>query len=359
MDLADLGFDSWFEERRGELGRPESPVARITAADKDRYLVRNEQGEIAAELTGRLRFSAETSVDFPAVGDWAAVQYHNEGTLAIIHELLERKTVLKRKRAGKRVDHQLIAANIDKALIVQSCDANFSVRRMERYIVMIHDGAIEPIILLSKSDLVSQEELDEMIEEVRRVGIEVPVIPFSNEEKCGLDEVRGLLGPGKTFCLLGSSGVGKTTLLNRLSKDLSLATGAVREMDGKGRHTTTRRQMVLLENNSLMIDTPGMRELANIGADSGLEESFPEIEEMATRCRFADCTHTKEAGCSVLAARESGDLDEGRYQSYISLVKESAFYQMSYYERRQKDKKFAKLCKSVMEERRKQGKRKP
>lgn len=359
MELADLGFSDWFEQKRRELGEPESRVARVTAADRERYLVRNEAGEIAAELTGRLRFSAESSVDFPAVGDWAFVQYHNDGTLAIIHDLLPRKSILRRKTAGKKVDHQLIAANIDTAFIVQSCDANFSVRRLERYMVMIHDGNIEPVILLSKSDLVDDDELRQMTEQVRSAGIRSEIIAFSNENESGLDLVRNLLEPGRTFCLLGSSGVGKTTLLNHLSHEAPLATGEVREWDGKGRHTTTRRQMVLLDNHSLMIDTPGMRELASIGAESGLEESFPEIEALAAGCRFNDCTHMQEAGCSVLEAVEKGDLDEGRYRSYIDLVKESAYYQMSYYEKRKKDRKFGKMIKSVMDQGRKGKKGKP
>ncbi len=353
MNLTDLGFGDWFREKREELRGPDSPVARVTAVDKDRFLVRSELGEIPAELTGRLRFSAESSVDFPAVGDWAFVEYHNDGTEAIIHELLPRKSILKRKSAGKKVDYQLIAANIDTAFIVQSCDSDFSVRRMERYLVMIHEGKIEPVILLCKRDLVDDDELEQMVEQVRSAGIPSQVIAFSNENESGLDEIRALLGNGRTFCLLGSSGVGKTTLLNHLSPGTSLATGAVREWDGKGRHTTTRRQMVLLEQNSLMIDTPGMRELANIGAESGIDDSFSEILELAAGCRFNDCTHTQEAGCAVLEALENGDLDDGRYRNYIDLIKESEHYRMSYHERRKKDKKFGKMIKSVMKEKKK------
>jgi ribosome small subunit-dependent GTPase A len=247
MELQDLGFDEWFRDRLEESGRQRHSLARVTIASKDRYLVRNESGEVAAEPTGRLVFSAESSADLPAVGDWALVECHDQGTLAIIDALLPRKTVLRRKAAGKKVEYQMIAANIDVAFIIQSCDSDFNLRRLERYLVMAHDGGIRPALLLSKSDLVSSEELENMTSLVRGAGIDCEIIAYSSKTGQGLDEVREALRPGQTYCLLGSSGVGKTTLLNHLIGRDAFQTNVVREKDGKGRHTTARRQLVVLD----------------------------------------------------------------------------------------------------------------
>ena len=348
MELADLGFDRWFQKKRRELQRPDCNVARITAVDRDRYLVRNEGNEIQAEPTGKLLFCADSSHDLPCVGDWVFVQYHNEGTLAIIHDLFPRKTFLRRKSAGKKVDYQMIASNIDFAFIIQSCDFNFNLRRMERYLVMVNEGHIEPIILLSKSDLVSTEDLEKMISEIRQARIGARVIAFSNKTLNGLEPVQRVLEKRKTYCLLGSSGVGKTTLLNHLLGGEVFETNPVREKDGRGRHTTTRRQMTILDNGALLIDTPGMRELGVIGVGVSIDESFSEIHKLSEHCRFNDCTHTVEVGCAILKAVESKELSEDRYQSYMKLMKESEFHQMSYVERRKKDRQFGRMINTAM-----------
>jgi ribosome biogenesis GTPase len=348
MELKSLGFDNWFQERLQELHKPDLGVARVTAVNKDSFVVRNENGEVLAELSGRLAFSAEAGTDFPTVGDWSLVQYHNSDTLAVIHNLLPRKSVLKRKAAGKRVDYQMIASNIDAAFIMQSCDSDFNLRRLERYLVMVSEGHIEPILLLSKSDLVGEEELGHKISEIRSANTKIKVIPFSTKTGFGLDQVNRVLQTGKTYCLLGSSGVGKTTLLNHLVGRDAFKTNIVRESDGKGRHTTTRRQLILLERGAMLIDNPGMRELSNIGADSGIDDCFADIRDLSGRCRFTDCTHTCETGCAVLTALEHGELSRERYDNYTKLVKESDYYQMSYVEKRKRDRKFGQFCKSVM-----------
>jgi len=252
-------------------------VARVTAVNRDNYLVRNEQSEVLAEPTGGLAFSAESNVDLPIVGDWAFVQYHNSDTFAIIHDLFPRKSVLRRKAAGRKIDYQMIASNIDVALIVQSCDFDFNLRRLERYIVMVNEGRIDPVLLLTKSDLVSPGELEERISDVRQANVSCRVIALSSKTGSGLDELRQLLEKGKTYCLLGSSGVGKTTLLNHLVGRPLMATNEVRARDGKGRHTTARRQLILLDQGAMLIDTPGMRELGNIGAGDAVDESFSRL----------------------------------------------------------------------------------
>lgn len=348
MELKTLGFDQWFQEKRAEALRPDCAVARVTAVQRDSYLVRNETSEVFAELAGSFAFSADSSTDLPSVGDWALVQYHNAGTFAIIHGLLPRKSFLRRKTPGRKIDYQMIAVNIDFALIVQSCDVDFNLRRLERYLVMVHEGRIEPVLLLTKSDLVGPEELEQRIAEVRGANITCKVLPLSNVTEFGLDQVRQLLESGKTYCLVGSSGVGKTTLLNHILGQDVFETNTVRASDGKGKHTTTKRQLIVLDSGAMLIDTPGMRELGNIGVSSGLEESFSDIWGLAKTCRFANCTHTQEKGCALLAAIEDGVLQAHRYQSYMKLMKESEYNELSYVEKRRKDKNFGKLVKTVM-----------
>lgn len=348
MTLSELGYEAWFQQKREELKKPELSVARITRVDRGRYLVRNENSELQAEPAGRLLFSVDSNQDLPCVGDWVLVQYYNEGTLAIIHDLLPRKTFLRRKAAGKKIDYQMIASNIDVALIMQSCDFNFNLRRMERYLVMVKDGGIEPVILLSKSDLISVEELENKISEIGHTHIDAKVIAFSNMTDAGLQTLRPVLEKGKTYCLLGSSGVGKTTLTNHLLGREQFETTPVREKDGRGRHTTAHRQLTVLENGAFLIDTPGMKELGVIDVGTSIEENFSEIHELAVSCRFKDCTHTVETGCAVLKAVEHGELEKDRYQSYLKLTKESEFHQMSYVEKRKKDKQFGRMVNTAM-----------
>ena len=348
MELRELGFDNWFQKKLEAVQRPDCSVARITRVDRDRYTVRNERDEVEAESTGRLLFSATAGHELPCVGDWVLVQYYNEGTFAIIHELLPRRTFLGRKSPGKTIDFQMIAANIDTAFIMQSCDSNFNVRRLERYLVMAQDGGVTPVVLLSKGDLVSPADIEKRISAIRQDRISARVIAFSNTTGVGLDAVRQEIEKGRTYCLLGSSGVGKTTLLNHLLGREMFKTKPVREKDGRGTHSTSRRQLTVLDNGALLIDTPGMRELGMIGVGSGIDDIFSDIVTLSEECRFKDCTHAVETGCAILKAVSEGTLSDERYQGYMKLLKESEFHQMSYVERRRKDKKFGRMVKAAM-----------
>ncbi|MGD8539327.1 MAG: ribosome small subunit-dependent GTPase A [Candidatus Aminicenantes bacterium] len=347
MELKDLGFDDWFKKQFEESEYHKSSVARVSTVNKNNYLIRNENTEIPAEITGKLMYGAEENLDLPVVGDWVSVEYFNENTLAIINNILPRKSLLKRKVAGRDIEYQPIASNIDIAFIVQSVEFDFNLRRLERYLIMIHEGRIAPFILLSKTDLIPKKKLEQEIAAIEGINPDCDIIAFSNKTCDGLENIQNTLKPGKTACLLGSSGVGKTTLINRLIGEDLFATDTIREKDGKGRHITARRQLIILEQGGLIIDTPGMRELGNIGVSAGIEGTFGDIIELAENCRFKDCTHTEEPGCSVIDAVKSGELSEKRYQNYLKVRKESEFYEMSYLERRRKEKSFGKMCRTV------------
>ncbi len=353
MKLESIGLSYWFQDRVSTEKTREFQLARITSVNRDNYLVFDGSASVLAQLTGKLMFNADSPLDYPAVGDWAYVQLFEDQSLALIHEIFPRKTLLKRKTAGKKVELQLIAANIDSAMIVQSLDSDFNLRRLERYLVMVSESDISPVVLLSKSDLMTPVEIANLTSEIHGLMPEIKIIAFNCMDESGLDSVREALVPGQTFCLLGSSGVGKTTLINSLVDGAVFETQAVREKDGKGRHTTTRRQLIFLENGAMIIDTPGMRDLGNFAVEAGLAETFSEIAELAGQCRYNDCTHAQEDGCAVQAALSDGTISEERYQSYLKLKKESEFNNMSYLEKKEKDKKFGKHCKSVMKHKKK------
>jgi ribosome biogenesis GTPase / thiamine phosphate phosphatase len=344
MQLSDLGFDQWFEAHAGQYLEEDVGIARVSAVDRGSYRIRNESGEVPAEVTGRFSYQLESPVDLPCVGDWVGAQYYDNGTAAVIHEVFPRKTFLRRKAAGANVEFQMIAANIDTAFIVQSCYFDFNPRRLDRYLVMAADGGVEPVIMLTKTDLITRDELERKIAIVSTAA-KTGVLALSNITGSGFNEFRQTLCPGKTYCLLGSSGVGKTTLINRTMGRKLFETRQV-SGTGEGTHTTSRRQLIFLDQGAMLIDTPGMRELGLIGAGDGLTAGLEDLLGLSANCRYGDCSHEHEPGCAVRAAIESGELSEDRYSSYIKLKKETDHNDMTYREKRRKDKAFGRFIKS-------------
>jgi len=342
MTLSELGLDRWLTDSASVPCDPDLSIARVTAVDRARYLVHGEDREVPAELTGKFLHLAESATELPCVGDWVCVRYRDAGAHASIHRLLPRRSFLRRKAAGRDVEFQLVAANVDLAFIVMACHFDFNVRRLERYLVMARDGHIEPVILLTKTDLVTPEALERLIGRIRSMGVNAKIVCISNLTGSGVDQVRELLVAGRTGCLLGSSGVGKTTLINRLLGDGARETREVSH-SGEGRHTTTRRQLLRLEHGALLIDMPGMRELGMLGASEGIEETFADIGALARSCRYPDCRHDGEPGCEVRAAVSRRDMSEAHLLNYLKLQKESEFHDSSHIDRRRKDRAFGRF----------------
>ncbi|WP_084458111.1 ribosome small subunit-dependent GTPase A [Desulfocurvus vexinensis] len=344
--LRALGFDAWFEARAGELGLEGCGFARVVAVDRGAWLIRDGSGEIPAELSGRLAFQTEGPADLPCVGDWVTVSLYNDGAAALIHRVFPRRTLLRRKAPGG-AGVQLIAANIDAAFIVQSCHFDFNPARLDRYLVMAAQGQVEPVVVLTKTDLIDPQELEHKCA-LAGAATRARVIALSAHTGAGFADFQQALAPGRTYCLLGSSGVGKTTLLNRLLGRETFGTSAV-SATGEGTHTTTRRQLVMLGQGAMLVDTPGMRELGMAGAGEGVATGFDEVAALAEHCRYADCRHENEPGCAVRAALASGALRADRYASYLKLRKEAEFQELSALDKRRRDKAFGRLVKEVKE----------
>lgn len=349
--LEDLGYQSDLEQFRISNNLQEFDPARVIAEHKERYIVKNNTGEYEAEVLGIIRFNAETRSDFPAVGDWVAIKTFDQ-KFAIIHRIFPRKTVLERRAVGKHAEKQIIASNIDVAYIMQSLDRDFNINRIERYLALCNSTNIESIILLSKADLLHPEVIEERKKTIRnRIG-NISIMSLSNQTLYGYGRLRTTLKSGKTYCLLGSSGVGKSTLINNLIGNQKFRTAEISLSTAKGKHTTSHRELILLEQGGMIIDNPGMREVGIANNEEGLEITFDRIIELADDCRFADCTHIHEEGCAVKEAVEKDSLDRTYYLNYLRMEREKEHFKATEIEKRRKDKKFGKMVKEVMRIRR-------
>jgi len=316
LNLESLGWDASYAEAFQPHEQDDLTPARVAVEHRSEYVVYSVLGELRAGAAGRLRFDGE----HPAVGDWVAVAARPDEERATIQAVLPRRTAFVRKAPWLETKAQVIAANVDVVFVVCGLDANFNVRRIERYITLAWESGAEPVVLLTKADLC--DDVDSRRWEVEAVAIGVPVHTVSAPTGEGLEAVASHLGEGRTAALLGSSGVGKSTLVNALAGEELLLTREVREGDGRGRHTTTHRQLVVLPQGGVMLDTPGMRELQLWDADEGLSSAFAEIDDLATQCRFNDCAHEREPGCAVRAALADGSLERERFDSWRKLQRE-------------------------------------
>lgn len=323
MFIQDLGWDSYFEAAWNEREQDASVPARIVSQQRGLWRVAGDFPECWAEPSGSFRKKSETGGDWPAVGDWIAAELIAGQKTALIQSVLPRRSRFVRKMAGKQIAEQVIAANIDVALIVAALDGDFNVRRIERYIAQCWESGARPFVVLNKADV--RAEPRELIAEIDGIGMGLPVALVSAKTGEGLDELVASFHKGQTIVLLGSSGVGKSTLVNRILQEERQATHAVRESDSRGRHTTTSRQLFLLPGGAMIIDTPGLRELQLWNALDGVSQTFADVDEIAAQCRFRDCQHENEPGCAVRAAVETGALDAARLENREKLAREQDF----------------------------------
>ena len=376
-----LGYDSFFEAGRRELGLADLPVARVISESRGVYKVKNGKGEYLAKITGGQMFRARSREDYPAVGDWVAIAKPDDEH-AIIRGILPRRTVIKRRygdrnKAGEKDEVQVIAANIDVAFIVESVDRDYSLNRLERYFAIAESGGVKPAIVLNKTDLLSGEELAGILAEIRKRFPAADIIPTSTATDAGLRDLRERIRKGRTYCFLGSSGVGKSSLINKLLQTSEIKTGDISSYSGRGKHITTRRQMYFLPGDpdataptsrpevgvgtgagpdatagagGMVIDNPGIREVGMTDVGKGIDALFNEITALAQKCKYVDCTHTHEPDCAVLHALNSGKLDESRYSNYVNLKKEAEYYKLNDMERREKDRRFGKFVKKAKKE---------
>jgi ribosome biogenesis GTPase len=345
MSLFDYGYDESIKKQIIDENLQEFEIGRVILEHKERYLVKIDNGEVDAEITGNMRFSAEGREDFPAVGDWALLKRYDDN-FAIIHKILHRKSVLSRQAVERQGELQIIASNIDYAFLVQAVDRDFNINRLERYLAICYAARVAPIIVLTKIDLVDDARLSEIVESINHRIEGVKIICIDNNMS-GYSELDASLENGKTYCLLGSSGVGKSTIINNLLGRDAMKTSEISVAVNKGRHTTSHRELISLPNGGVIIDNPGMREVGIGDSYEGIGVLYDKIEALAENCKYKDCKHINEQSCAVLRALENGKLDRDLYKNYQKMIKESAFFQSNAIEKRQKDKDFGKMVKNI------------
>jgi|SRR5215469_7661113 len=323
VSLFGWGWNGYFEAIWRDVEREKAVPARVIAQSRGRWRVAGDFGERSAEVAGKLRLAAEGGADWPAVGDWVAAELQDQGGAATIREVMPRRSQFVRKLAGKKIAEQVIAANVDTALLVSALDGDFNPRRVERYLAQCWDSGAKPVMVLNKADACSQ--VQEKLREIESVSMRVPLCVLSARTGQGFDELGKHLVRGETVVLLGTSGVGKSTMVNRLMGHVIQTVREVRQSDSRGRHTTSVRQIFALPGGALLLDTPGLRELQLWDAEEGILHAFADIDALAARCRFTNCNHKAEPGCAVLAGIVRGTVDLERLENWRKLRREMEF----------------------------------
>ncbi len=342
INLEHFGFDPFFKNEFNKYLTSGFEPGRIAAEDKQRYRVITKHGEVPGEVTGRFLYDAENPSSFPKTGDWTALMYFEDENKCIIHSVLDRRSHFSRGKPGKETDAQVIAANIDYVFIVQSFNSNLSINRFERYIVMAEEGYCTPVIILNKNDLA--ENHNDLLAEVKTRIKGVHIFSVSCESGNGFEDLKAFIQPGKTYAITGSSGVGKSSIINILMESEVQKVADIRRSDEKGKHTTTRRELFLLPEGGIIIDTPGMREFSLSDNNLEISDIFGDISKIGEECRYKDCSHIQEAGCAVKSAVQQGIIPEEHYANYLKLMKENEYYNSLtdkniYLERKQKEKR--------------------
>ena len=323
MSILRWGWNDYFVAVWKDRERGKTLPARVIAQGRGGWRVAGDFGECPGEAAGKLRLAAEEGADWPAVGDWVVAELRDQGSAAQIHEVLPRRSRFVRKMAGKKIAEQVIAANVDVAFVVSALDSDFNPRRVERYLTQCWESGAKPVIVFNKADVC--EAPQEKIENMERIAMGVPVCAVSAKTGQGFDPLEKYLTPGQTVVLLGSSGVGKSTIVNRLMQRAIQEVQEVRASDSRGRHTTTAREIFALPRGALLMDTPGLRELQLWDADEGVSQTFADIETLAARCRFGNCRHDNEPACAVRAAIDAGAVDKDRLENWRKLQRELEF----------------------------------
>jgi ribosome biogenesis GTPase / thiamine phosphate phosphatase len=347
--LLSLGYNEFFETGRKNLGLDDYPIARITAEYKEAYrIIDSERNEYIAKITGKHMYTALRREDYPAVGDWILFESLPDKK-AVIRGILPRKTVLNKKYSNKQ-DNQIIATNIDTAFVVESVDRDFNLNRYERFLVLTREAKIHPIFVLNKIDLLTKESLETMIDQLRVRFSDIEILPTQTVTEEGVIPLKNHITKGKTYCFLGSSGVGKSTLINTLLGKDEIKTREISLAHERGTHTTTTREVYFMENGGILIDNPGTREVGISDSEQGIATVFDDIDSLSSQCKFSNCTHTHELGCFVLQSVKENRLDKEKYENYLQLRKESEYYQMTSVQKREKDRKFGKFVKKALQE---------
>lgn len=355
-NLKYLGWNNFFKEQFNKFINSKFLPARVIREDKQRYILSNQNGLFTGEVTGKLLYDSTSISELPKTGDWVVVQYFDEENKAVIHYVLRRKSAFSRKAAGKNFNEQVIAANIDILFIVQSLDENYSLNRIERYLFSSLTGDIKPALIFNKTDIDADFHIKEL--EIINIFPNYSCFFISAKTGYGINNLNNFIRKGKTYAFVGSSGVGKSTIINTLLGEDKIKTQEVRLTDSKGKHTTARRELYIIPSGGLIIDTPGMREFQLWETANVTGSAFREIEELSLKCKFSNCTHTVEPDCAIKEALENGNLNIKRFESYNKLMKEEEYLKSkidkeSFLERKEKAKKLHKEIKRINKGRKK------